>query len=49
MTQPRQSDNSIVRRAKKEIKFQDHWLEKIITAFCLNVRELRQSKGLTQQ
>ena len=37
------------RRAKKEINFQDPCLENLISAFCMNVKEIRISKRLTQQ
>ena len=37
------------RRTKKEIDFQDPCLEKLISTFCINVREVRISKKLTQQ
>ena len=37
------------RRTKKEISFQDPCLEKLILAFCVNIKEIRRSKKLTQQ
>ena len=37
------------RRAKKEINLQDFWLKTLISNFCMNVKEIRISKRLTQQ
>ena len=37
------------RRSKTEINFQDFWLEKLISNFCINVKKIRISKRLTQQ
>ena len=37
------------RKSRKEIIFQDKYLEKLILNFCRNVRTVRISKNLTQQ
>ena len=37
------------RRSREEVRFQDFHLEKLIIAFCINVKEIRKSQNFTQQ